>query len=191
MKIRTLLSLAFAMVGLFVMASPAEAQHHGHSGGNYTGGAGFAHHGDYGHHGDFGHGGHYYGHGYGYGRGHVNVYFGGFGYPYYGDPFFGYPYGYAYGYAPYGYGYYGAPVASYSYDPQGVYMGRVVSRGGRQLSTAAQVQEQLAQAGYYHGAIDGVVGDGTRRAIRNYERANDLRVGGSINGELLASMGLR
>ena len=126
----------------------------------------------------------------------MNFYFGGFGYPYYGygfgSPFYGYGYGYpyGYGYAPY-YGY-GAPaVASYTYDPQGVYNGRVVSNGRRgRGSLEAQVQQQLAQGGYYRGAIDGIVGEGTRRAIKSYERDNNLRVDGRIDDDLLASMGL-
>ena len=52
------------------------------------------------------------------------------------------------------------------------------------------MQQQLAQAGYYRGEIDGVVGDGTRRAIRSYERANGLRVDGRIDNQLLSTMGL-
>ncbi len=54
---------------------------------------------------------------------------------------------------------------------------------------AARVQRELATAGYYHGAIDGIVGDGTRRAIRNYERDNGLPVDGQIDHQLLATMG--
>ncbi|MGI8432692.1 MAG: peptidoglycan-binding domain-containing protein [Chthoniobacterales bacterium] len=143
-------------------------------------------------------GGHYYGNHYRggryYGNG-VNFYVGGFGYPYYyGSPFYyGYPYGYPY--APY-YGY----SAAYTYDPQGVYEGRVVNDRQRrttrrvdpkdQSSVEVQVQQQLAQAGYYHGEIDGVIGDGSRRAIRSYERANGLRVDGRIDNELLSTMGL-
>jgi len=34
----------------------------------------------------------------------------------------------------------------------------------------AQLQRRLARAGYYHGAIDGIMGPVTRRAIRAYER---------------------
>ena len=58
------------------------------------------------------------------------------------------------------------------------------------MSLAAQVQQQLAAAGYYQGVIDGIVGEGTRRAIRNYERANGLPVDGRIDDQLLATMGL-
>lgn len=150
------------------------------------------------------------------GRNRVNVFVGGFGYPYYGYGFgypyygygygFGYPYyGYGYGY-PYGYGYgysgggYGYSGGGYGYESQGVYNGRVVGQGdGRnryqsegkdRVSVAAQVQRHLARAGYYHGSIDGVVGEGTRRAIRSYERANGLRVDGQIDDQLLSTMGL-
>ena len=58
----------------------------------------------------------------------------------------GYPYGY--------YGYYGS---GYGYG-----------EGSR--SRVADLQSRLARAGYYHGAIDGIMGPATRRAIRAYER---------------------
>ena len=107
-------------------------------------------------------------------------YYGGFGYPY----GYGYPYGFGYGY---GYPYFGASAALYynGYHPQGQRTG--YARGG---SVAAEVQQELARAGYYRGSIDGVVGSGTRSAIRAYERANGLRVDGQIDQELLGSMGL-
>ena len=103
-------------------------------------------------------------------------YYGGFGSPY----GFGYPYGYGYGYP-----YFGASAALYynGYHPQ--YQRTTYARGG---SIVAQVQQELARAGYYRGAIDGVIGSGTRSAIRAYERANGLRVDGRIDQELLGSM---
>jgi hypothetical protein len=73
----------------------------------------------------------------------------------------GYPYGY-YGYYPYdyyGYGYgYGGDRSDY-----GQY-------GDRSASRVAELQRRLARAGYYHGAIDGILGPQTRAAIRAYER---------------------
>jgi hypothetical protein len=87
-------------------------------------------------------------------------------------PFF-YPYPYYY---PYGYYDYNQPVYGSAY-------------GG--ASIVVQVQNRLARAGYYHGAIDGVIGRQTRYAIRAYERAYDLRVDGAINRQLLVTMGLR
>src|SRR5213594_3011063 len=60
----------------------------------------------------------------------------------------GYPYGY---YGGYNYG------SGYGYSD---------NSGSR----VAELQSRLARAGYYHGAIDGIMGPATRRAIRAYER---------------------
>jgi hypothetical protein len=98
-----------------------------------------------------------------------------FGFPFY------YPYPY-YGYYPYGY--YAPPVYQGYASP--VYQGQ----GYGDASLVLQVQRRLARAGYYHGAIDGVIGSGTRRAIRGYERAHGLPVDGRIDPALLSTMGL-
>jgi hypothetical protein len=92
------------------------------------------------------------------------------------DPFY-YPYPY-YGYYPDGYGY-------DSYD-QSIYQGRA----GYTDSLVGQVQLRLARAGYYRGAIDGVSGNATRRAIREYQHAHSLPADGQIRGRLLTTMGL-
>ena len=63
----------------------------------------------------------------------------------------GYPYGY---YGGYGYGGYGS---GYGY-------------GNSSQSRVVELQNRLARAGYYHGAVDGILGPATRRAIRAYER---------------------
>ena len=176
MKISKTLMMIAVLGTLLVLSAPAEAQRRGnrHGGGNMN-------------HGNF-----HPGHGRFHNGGRVNVFFGGFGYPFfYGYPYGGYPY---YGY-PYGYGY---PVgAYYSYDPRGIYEGRIANPpqstndgGGKDYSMAARVQRQLASAGYYRGAIDGIVGNGTRRAIRNYERDNGLPVDGQIDDQLLSTMGI-
>jgi hypothetical protein len=97
------------------------------------------------------------------------------------DVGFGYPFGYSYpyyGYYPYGYGYYRG-------------LGQAVYQAsGADQSLVVQVQRRLAGAGYYRGAIDGVVGNRTRSAIRSYERTHGLRVDGQIDQRLLATMGL-
>src|SRR5439155_12513285 len=41
-----------------------------------------------------------------------------------------------------------------------------------------RLQRRLARAGYYHGAIDGIMGPATRRAIRAYERTHNQRAYG-------------
>ena len=89
----------------------------------------------------------------------------------FGFPFF-YPYPYYY---PYSYGYY-APYQ----DGYGV-----------SVSIVIQVQRRLAHAGYYHGAIDGVMGPRTRYAIRAYERNRGLPIDGTISRQLLTTMGGR
>ena len=93
------------------------------------------------------------------------VFFDNFGFPFF--PFY-YPYPYYY---PYGYGAY-----------QGGY--------GVNGSMVVQVQRRLASAGYYSGPIDGVIGRGTRRAIRSFERSHGLPVDGAIHRRLLTTMGL-
>lgn len=179
--------MAVMIGGLLALATPAEAQRRGGGGGRQGGGGSGAnfHRGHSNNHGHHHHN-----------RGRVNVYFGGFGYPgFYGYPYYGYPY---YGY-PFGFGYgYGYPVTAYrTYDPRGIYEGRVANPGqstndgrGKETSMARSVQRQLSAAGYYRGAIDGVVGDGTRRAIRNFERDNGLPVDGRIDAQLISTMGL-
>ena len=100
---------------------------------------------------------------------------------------FGYPFGYPYGYG-YGYPYWGASAALYynGYRPR--YTAYRADLSGR--SVVVQVQQELARAGYYRGTIDGVIGNGTRRAIRAYERANGLPVDGRLDTQLLRTMGL-
>ena len=96
-------------------------------------------------------------------------------------PYYAYsPFGFGYGYP-----YWGASASLYYNGYDSHYAG---ARAGD--SVVVNVQQELARAGYYHGAIDGVVGDGTRRAIRSYERANGLPVDGRIDADLLSAMGL-
>jgi hypothetical protein len=114
----------------------------------------------------------------------------GYGYPYYSygpSVSFGFGYPYSYGYSPYGYSSY------YPYDYSYGYYG--YNRPGYDSyangSVVIQVQSRLARAGYYRGAIDGVMGPRTHHAILAYERDHGLRVDGAISGQLLRNMGLR
>src|SRR6266571_561734 len=81
------------------------------------------------------------------------VFIGDFGFPWWWGwgPWSGWGWGYPYGYYGYNYG------SGYGYSD---------SSGSR----VAELQSRLASAGYYHGAIDGIMGPATRRAIRAYER---------------------
>ena len=176
MKWNKLIILSSVALGMFAI-STARAQGHMHGGAPGMGGhvaPGMAGGGFHGH--DFG--GHHFHH-------HFNDFvFFDFGFPFYGYPFyypysFYYPYPY-YGYDPY-YGYYGAP----GYQGYGGYQ-----RYGGGSSVVIEVQRRLAAGGYYHGAIDGVIGSGTRRAIRNYERSRGLPVDGVLTRRFLARLGL-
>ena len=84
---------------------------------------------------------------------------------------FGFPWWWGWGWGPwwgggwgwgYPYGYYGG----YNYGDYGSGYGY----GDSSQSRVAELQRRLASAGYYHGAIDGILGPATRRAIRAYER---------------------
>ena len=85
---------------------------------------------------------------------HVNnvVFIGDFGFPWWWGwgPSWGWDWGYPYGY-------YGNYAPGYGY-------------GNSNGSGVAELQSRLARSGYYHGAIDGIMGPATRRAIRAYER---------------------
>ena len=91
----------------------------------------------------------------------------GYGYPYYGS----YPYGYDYGY----------------YAPRTTVY---VARGINDDATVAAVQRRLARGGYYHGAIDGVIGAGTRNAIRAFETQQRPKCRWRNRPQLLRTMGL-
>jgi peptidoglycan hydrolase-like protein with peptidoglycan-binding domain len=52
------------------------------------------------------------------------------------------------------------------------------------------VQTELAGRGYYHGPIDGVIGSGSREAIRAFQRAQGLPVTGVVDPALLKALKL-
>jgi peptidoglycan hydrolase-like protein with peptidoglycan-binding domain len=110
----------------------------------------------------------------------------GFGYSY---PYRSYGFGYGYPYYSYGYylyDYYGSYPYTYGY-----YYGQPGYNTYGNGSIVIQVQSRLARAGYYRGPIDGIMGPGTRFAIRAYERDHGLRVDGMISGPLVRNMDLR
>jgi putative peptidoglycan binding protein len=105
---------------------------------------------------------------------------------------YGYPGGYyGYDYYPYDYdpGYY---YDSSSYD-DGEYYGQ--SAYGASVpdteSPVAAAQERLADEGYYHGEIDGILGPQTQRGIARYQTNHGLRVTGDLTTKTLQALGLR
>ena len=108
------------------------------------------------------------------------------------DPFLWYPYGYGYDYYPYD-SYYDSsyydsgsyPVEEYAPGPgtsQSEYSGD---------ARVSDVQSALAREGYYDGAVDGVLGPSTRRALRNYQRDHRLDVTGAITQGVIEALRLR
>ena len=53
------------------------------------------------------------------------------------------------------------------------------------------VQKRLKQWGYYSGAVDGIFGYGTERAVRWFQEKNGLTVDGVVGEKTAAAMGLR
>lgn len=108
------------------------------------------------------------------------------------DPFLWYPYGYGYGYYPYE-TYYDSsyydegsyPVQEYEAGPQ------TTQSEYHSDSQVSDVQSALAREGYYDGAVDGVLGPATRRALRNYQRDHGLDVTGQINHGVIEALRLR
>ena len=101
----------------------------------------------------------------------ISLFAGGY---YYWDRGYWYP---AYGYDPaYSVYIYDEPIYGYNdLDP-----GQVI----------VNVQIQLQRAGYYHGAIDGLIGPMTRSALARYQIDTGLYVSRAIDGPTLASLGL-
>jgi hypothetical protein len=104
---------------------------------------------------------------------HHNRFFFGFDFAAFGFPYWWYPdyyYGYPYDYASYDY----SPIYDYRYW----------------YGLASAVQTELARRGYYHGPIDGLMGSGSREAIRSFQKAEGLPVTGLINPQLLRALKL-
>ena len=127
-------------------------------------------------------------------------YYGGGYYPYsYGPTVsvgfgggYAYPYGYGYGYPGYAYG--GYPVDyGYAYNDYPYTTTRTTyttHRDGYYSSDniTARVQARLADAGYYHGVIDGVMGPQTRAAVAMWEARHGLVADGNIDNNVLRSL---
>ena len=96
------------------------------------------------------------------------------GFPFWG--WWGYPY--YYDYYPYGYsggGYYGGYNSGYNRNYGSSY-GSEYENG----SNVTELQRKLADAGYYHGPIDGIMGSRTYYALKAYR--HDHGNGKNING---------
>jgi hypothetical protein len=83
----------------------------------------------------------------------------------------------AYGYNPYYNSYpYDGPIFGYGYASP--------------VDVTTQVQQVLAQQGYYRGPIDGILGPGTRDAIAQWQADHGLIATAAIDEQTLDSLGL-
>jgi peptidoglycan hydrolase-like protein with peptidoglycan-binding domain len=64
------------------------------------------------------------------------------------------------------------------------------SKGSDVQMQIARAQQVLKDLGYYVGAVDGVMGPGTRKAIRDYQRATGLTESGELESDTVKSLGL-
>jgi hypothetical protein len=131
-------------------------------------------------------------------HGHVFVFVDGFWwglfpwdyYPYYGYDYGEYPYDYSYGY-PDDSGDYSYDGAEYSPSQAYSYYNGYAPSGTNSNGVVSAVQSKLATFGYYHGAIDGILGDETEAALARYQQDQDLSVTGTVTGATLHALGLQ
>ena len=61
---------------------------------------------------------------------------------------------------------------------------------GSSGETVKQIQTKLQQWGYYDGAVDGVYGSGTEKAVRYFQEKNGLTVDGKAGQKTLEALGI-
>ena len=55
-------------------------------------------------------------------------------------------------------------------------------------SAVKKVQQRLKKLGYYTGSVDGDYGNGTKTAVKNFQKRNGLTVNGKVNSKTLAKL---
>ena len=63
-------------------------------------------------------------------------------------------------------------------------------RRGDSGETVKSIQTRLKRWGYYNGAIDGIYGSRTEKAVRLFQQKNGLKVDGICGSETMAALGL-
>ena len=62
---------------------------------------------------------------------------------------------------------------------------------GSSGATVSEIQTRLKNWGYYDGAVDGVYGSRTEKAVRWFQRKNGLQVDGQVGNLTLAALGMQ
>ena len=55
-------------------------------------------------------------------------------------------------------------------------------------SAVKKVQQRLKKLGYYSGSVDGDYGNGTKTAVKNFQKRNGLTANGKVNSKTLAKL---
>ena len=61
---------------------------------------------------------------------------------------------------------------------------------GSSGDTVKQIQTKLKQWGYYDGAVDGIFGSGTEKAVKYFQRKNGLTADGVVGSATLSALGI-
>ena len=61
---------------------------------------------------------------------------------------------------------------------------------GSSGATVSEIQSRLKNWGYYAGAVDGVYGSQTEKAVRYFQKKNGLQVDGKVGDLTLAALGM-
>lgn len=65
-----------------------------------------------------------------------------------------------------------------------------LSKFGSSGNEVKQIQQKLKEWGYYKGNVDGVYGSKTQQAVKNFQKANGLKVDGIAGEKTLAAIGI-
>ena len=66
-----------------------------------------------------------------------------------------------------------------------------VYKKGSTGATVKEIQTRLKNWGYYDGAVDGIYGNQTEKAVRYFQRKNGLSVDGQVGNQTLAALGMQ
>ena len=67
----------------------------------------------------------------------------------------------------------------------------VLSKYGSRSNEVTEIQKKLKRWGYYDGAVDGIFGSKTLRAVKKFQEKNGLEVDGIVGEKTLAAMGIQ
>lgn len=78
----------------------------------------------------------------------------------------------------------------FAFAAWGQYASADLYKKGASGAGVTQIQTRLKAWGYYSGAVDGVYGSGTEKAVRYFQKKNGLAVDGHCGAQTLAALGL-